>query len=131
MASRLMFALWLIALVVISALSLAPREFLDENPGLFDSISDKAQHLVAYCGLTALAMGAFRSTPAAISIGAAMFPHGVIVEVLQSVMHLRRNFELYDIAFDAAGVICGMGAGFLIRGYLDRRAGTQPLRERS
>jgi VanZ family protein len=122
MVIRGVFIVWLIALLIVTALSLAPRELLDENPSIFDSISDKAQHLLAYCGLAVLALGAFRSKAVALPAAVAMLPHGIMLEFLQSAMHMRRNFEIADIVFDGIGVLCGVMAGLLLRRYRRRRA---------
>ena len=41
--------------------------------------------------------------------------YGVLIEVLQEVMHLGRSFDLWDIAADTVGVMFGFGIFRVVR----------------
>jgi hypothetical protein len=113
---------WLILLTLVTALSLLPRDLLDENASALDAVSDKLQHIAAYCTLAVLAVQAVTRVQLGAGLAVLSFAHGVALEFLQAGLAIRRDFEWADILCNGTGVACGIALTAMLRRYARRRA---------
>jgi VanZ family protein len=102
------FVAWVIDLVLVTAVLLAPGSLIAQSPSIFNVLGDKAQHFIAYATLAGFAIASFRTPRAAAVAAGAMVLHGMAMEFLQRAIALERAFEFGDMAADAAGVACGI-----------------------
>ena len=106
---------WIVDLVLVTGVLLAPGSLIAQSPPIINAVGDKVHHLIAYATLATFAMAAFPRWPAALTAAGAMALHGIAMEFMQRAIAVERAFEVADMAFDAAGVICGIVAGALLR----------------
>jgi VanZ family protein len=121
MAGRgLLRTVWLLTVVCVVIGSLvpstsAPIRFFDEL-----NVSDKVLHLGAYLTLMALpAMHENRLVTALLAVGTVAL--GLLLEYGQRYVP-GRSWEVWDMAADTAGVLCGLVAARLLRPKLEAGA---------
>ncbi len=107
-------ALFAAACCVIALLSLSPTETLPQGLTFWD----KAEHALAYLGLTLLGAWAFLLRMGRLAIG--LFLGGVGVEILQSTMGLGRQGDAWDAVANSTGIAVGLAVAFALR-RLQRR----------
>ncbi|TFH05662.1 MAG: VanZ family protein [Spirochaetales bacterium] len=114
--------LFVSAFVGITVLSVVPAPTL---PGME---SDKLSHLAAYMILTLLLVPSLAGEkvvpPGLLLAVAGVLVYGAGIEVLQH--FIGRQFDLRDMAANAAGVLLGIAAGLLLRRAISwRRKGRE------
>lgn len=78
-------------------------------------VNDKVMHITGYLALTIWFTGIYpRSRYAAIALS--LLAMGILVEILQGVMHLGRQAELRDVYADAVGIAIGLAVAFAFPG---------------
>ena len=95
-------ALFAAACGVIAWLSLSPTETLPQGLTFWD----KAEHALAYLGLTVLGAWAFPGRLGRLAIG--LFLGGIGVEILQSTMGLGRQGDAFDAVANSTGILIGL-----------------------
>jgi len=92
---------WLLVLTVL-VVCLVPAEELPKT-----GMSDKSEHLIAFCGLMLWFAGLFpRSHYLRIAI--ALFALAVGIEIAQSWMNVGRSGDVWDVAADSIGIAIGL-----------------------
>jgi VanZ family protein len=94
----LRLALYAIAVLVLAYMTLAPSK---DVPGA-GLIWDKAEHAIAWAVLTGL--GLVLSTKRRWVIPIFAFAFGAAIEVLQAIMPLGRDGDIFDLMADTVGV---------------------------
>lgn len=94
--------------VAVLVASLVPTRSLPQV-----SLSDKAEHFIAYAVLAALGARAFPGRPRLLAT--VLVANGVGVEVLQQAMALGRQGEVLDALANTLGIAAGLGAVSLMR----------------
>lgn len=92
------FALTVINMVVISALSLWPQQHLPSAPG-----SDKLHHFIAYAAL--MFPGALRKPSYLVWVALGLIAFSGAIELIQP--YVNRYGEWADLAANTFGVLCG------------------------
>ena len=110
----LRIALFAIACCVIAWLSLSPVEALPQGLTFWD----KAEHALAYLGLSLLGAWAFPNRLGRLAVG--LFLGGVGVEILQSTMGLGRQGDPLDAVANSTGIAVGLLIALFLR-RLQRR----------
>lgn len=75
--------------------------------------ADKLEHFLAYCSLMFWFAQLYARNPVRLAYAVGFVALGVALEFVQA--HVGRDFELADMAADAAGVALGWAAALLIR----------------
>lgn len=109
--------LFALACCLIAWLSLSPTETLPQGLTFWD----KAEHALAYFGLTLLGAWAFPGRLGRLAIG--LFLAGVGVEILQSTMGLGRQGDAWDAVANSTGIAVGLLVAFAARAAQRRRVG--------
>ena len=112
--ARLRIAVFALACAVIAWLSLSPTETLPQGLTFWD----KAEHALAYLGLSLLGAWAFPGRLGRLAVG--LFLGGVGVEILQSTMGLGRQGDPYDAIANSTGIALGLAIALAAR-RLQRR----------
>jgi VanZ family protein len=107
-------ALFALACCVIAWLSLSPTEALPQGLTFWD----KAEHALAYLGLTLIGAWAFPARLGRLAVG--LFLGGIGVEILQSTMGLGRQGDPFDAVANSTGIAVGLLIAFTVR-RLQRR----------
>lgn len=107
---RALLWLWVAGLVVLAPLSLLPQTAPPTGIGDQDLALDKVFHVIAYGGLTALAMTLFEDTGVRWRAVVAVLAISVIYEIGQRYVP-GRSFGWDDLAANVLGVAVGYGAG--------------------
>jgi len=107
-----MILLWrsgfIIALIVVSGLTLAPQQSLPPV-----HLWDKLEHALAFAGLMLLADNGWRVI-GTLPITAGLLGYGLLIEVLQLWVP-GRQFSWLDLAADATGIACYLAAAFAVK----------------
>ena len=111
---------WLVPLFWAAACFALVMALLPRPPQLPGAPSDKTQHILAFCVLTALAVGAYPKArlPA---LCAALSAFGALIELLQAIPQLHRDASIADWVADTlavafvAGLISLLRAGVVAR----------------
>jgi VanZ family protein len=107
-------ALFAVACCVIAWLSLSPTQALPQGLTFWD----KAEHALAYLGLTLIGAWAFPDRLGRLAVG--LFLAGVGVEILQSTMGLGRQGDAFDAVANSTGIAVGLLLALALR-HLQRR----------
>ncbi len=118
--STLATALFWAAVLFAFVMALLPRP-----PRLPGDPSDKVQHILAFCILTALALAAYRET-SPIKIGLSLALLGGAIELVQLVPMLGRDASWIDWAADCGAVAAILLVGTPLRRAFARRRGAPP-----
>lgn len=110
----LLFAL---ACCVIAWLSLSPAQALPQGLTFWD----KAEHALAYLGLTLTGAWAFPGWLGRLAVG--LFLAGIGVEILQSTMGLGRQGDPLDAVANSTGIAVGLLIALAIRALQRRGVG--------
>ena len=102
MPAAVRIAAFAVACCVIAWLSLSPSEALPQGLTFWD----KAEHALAYLGLSLLGAWAFPGRLGRLAVG--LFLAGVGVEILQSTMGLGRQGDPYDAVANSTGIAVGL-----------------------
>lgn len=113
----LRIALFVLACCVIAWLSLSPTESLPQGLTFWD----KAEHALAYLGLSLLGAVAFPGRLAWLAGG--LFLGGIGVEVMQSTMGLGRQGDVLDAVANSTGIAVGLGIVLGLRALQRRGVG--------
>ena len=81
---------------------------LPEPPDLLDRAGDKAQHMLAFATLGALAAMGWRERPA-ILLFAVIAAFGGAIELFQGIPALHRDADVVDWLADMAAALAAMG----------------------
>ncbi len=106
---KLRLTITLIYLLIVAVLSLIPSYDIPQI-SLFEGV-DKLVHFCMYLGFAWLFCWLFHSESKSVTyyfILLLTIGWGVLMEVLQFVMHYGRTFEWLDIAADSFGAIAGI-----------------------
>ena len=111
---RLAHALWLTALVVVVAASLAPAAVAAHVPLAAAHLSDKDAHFLGYVLLAFFPVLACRRTLLGVLFASAAIPLGVALEFAQRLIP-GRSFEPRDMLANTLGVCAGLALAALLR----------------
>lgn len=81
------------------------------------NVVDKVQHVAAFYALSLLALVAFPSAPAVLTLGAVM-GFGLMIEILQAIPVFGRDPSWLDLAANALGALLAIGP-FVASGVRD------------
>jgi VanZ family protein len=99
--------LWLVSgwilIVVAVIVNIMPAHDLPT----FGGISDKAEHMVGY-GVLALWFAGIYPRTRYPAIGVGLLAMGIVIEGLQSAMHLGRQADLRDVYANSIGIVGGL-----------------------
>jgi VanZ family protein len=110
-------ALFVVACCVIAWLSLSPTEALPQGLTFWD----KAEHALAYFGLSLIGAWAFPGRLGRLALG--LFLGGVGVEILQSTMGLGRQGDAWDAVANSTGIVVGLLVALAARAAQRRGVG--------
>jgi VanZ family protein len=110
---RLRLVVFAAAVAVVLWATLAPTRDL---PSV--NLWDKAEHAVAFFGLTFL--GVWAMPRWRLRVAAAMLALGVVIEIAQAVMPLGRDGDIRDAMADSVGILIGLPAALIARELLHR-----------
>ena len=113
MIQRIVKPAWIVSIILVVYLSLAPRA---EIPYPF-SAADKLAHGIAYAWLAILPFFGFDSMGAGFTAASLMIPLGIGLEFGQQQVP-GRNFSVEDMVADSAGVALGI----VVARHLKKRA---------
>lgn len=105
---------WLVSLFWAAACFALVMALLPRPPQLPGAPSDKIQHIVAFCVLTALAVGAYPKARL-LALCAALSAFGALIELLQAIPQLNRDASIADWAADTMAVAFVAGLISLLR----------------
>ena len=113
LASKVLFILWLVALLAVIVGSLLPAEVLDRVDPAQAYLTDKEQHFLAYFGLALFPPLMMLGRRSSWLLAASMLAVGIALEFLQRLTP-DRAFEIGDMVADGLGVGAGMLLSWLI-----------------
>ncbi|HEY6643674.1 VanZ family protein [Povalibacter sp.] len=96
---------WLLVLAVM-VVCLMPAQELPKT-----GMSDKSEHLIAFCGLM-LWFAGLSPRSSYLRIAGALFALAVGIEIAQSQMHLGRYGDVWDVVADSIGIATGLGLAY-------------------
>lgn len=105
---------WLVPLFWAAACFALVMALLPRPPQLPGAPSDKTQHILAFCVLTALAVGAYPKARLPV-LCAALSTFGALIELLQAIPQLHRDASVADWAADTLAVLFVAGLIALLR----------------
>ena len=101
---RLWLGLWWCAIALVALGSLLPAMLLPVVP----AGGDKAEHLLGYGLLGAIAVQLFAGRRALLGAGAWLILLGVLLEVAQGTLTATRSMDAFDAMANTAGVALGL-----------------------
>ncbi|MET0658468.1 MAG: VanZ family protein [Steroidobacteraceae bacterium] len=96
---------WLMVLTVV-VVCLVPAQELPET-----GMSDKSEHLIAFCGLMLWFAGLYPRGSYWRIVGA-LLALAAVIEIAQAVMNLGRYGDIWDVVADAIGIAIGLALAY-------------------